>query len=202
MILWERADFLFSNEQRKTERKWVNGKLIRKKIIRQNTKENTMIEVNNSRYTCKTYIKATVIITIIFFLCLRLEKSIETIERICSKYILVCYTRINSECPIFPKQRRKTANYYWIRFMICNYSNACVVHDVRLKLPFDQSEAYLEARATSNFRHFNLQWTLITRISVFYTAIWFGCCLVLLRAKLDRKLCESNEIWCPFNIEH
>lgn len=63
-----------------------------------------MIEVNKSRYTCKTYIKVTVIITIIFF-CLGSEKSIETIVRICTA--LVCYTRINFKCPIYTKQKRK-----------------------------------------------------------------------------------------------
>lgn len=107
-LFYENGRILFPNEKHKKMRIPKVDPEKQKKERQNTTGKYTMIEVNDSRYTRKTCIKATVIITIIFCCCLLLEKSIETIEGVC---IARHFTHINFKCTSY-KAKATEANYY------------------------------------------------------------------------------------------
>lgn len=126
--------FLFSpNEKRKTERKWVNEKLIysriteKKKTIRQNiykrkyddwSEQKSLHLQNIHKSDCYYYDN---------FLLFALGK-IHWNDWKNAQHRSVTFALILNV--LFTKETKQT-NFYWIRFMICNYSNVCVCMCIR-----------------------------------------------------------------------
>lgn len=142
---YENGRTRFSNEKRKTERKWVNEKLIysriteKKKTIRQNIYKRKYDDWSEQKslHLQNIHKSDSVIITIIFFFVCAWKNPLKRSKEYARHWSVTLALILNV---LFTKHRRKKQiiidSVLWFAIIQMRVYER-VVHDVHLKLPFD-----------------------------------------------------------------